>query len=104
MFTKLEQAQFEHLQYIQRRLKAMESKGRELVAIFLVFFGLTYWGSENIAISITISWIPVIIRASAHELKRTYLSTEFNRALCDFDGDLKELELRLQVDAELEKL
>lgn len=104
MFSDREQAKFEHLQYIQRRLIAMKSKRYELVVIFLVFFGLAYWGAENIFIAITIGWIPIVVRASAYELKRTYLSTEFNRALCEFDGDLKELKLRLRIDAELGKI
>ena len=47
-------------------------------------------------------WITVKIVVVADDLKRTYFLTEHNRALCDFEGDLDELERKLESHMKIE--
>ena len=102
MFNEREQAQFEQIQYVHRRLLALKSGKREPFAVFVIVAALIYWGTEIIAVSIAIGWIAAMIRSLAYDLKRTYLLTEFNRAMCDFEGDLEEMRLRLGIDGAVE--
>ena len=102
MFNEREQAQFEHVQYVHHRLLALKSSKREPFAVFVIVAALIYWGTEIIGVSIAIGWIAAMIRGVADDLKRTYLLTEFNRAMCDFEGDLEEMRLRLGIDGAVE--
>jgi hypothetical protein len=98
MFNDREQAQFEHVQYVHIRLLALKSSKREPFAVFVIVAALMYWGTEIISVSIAIGWIAAMLRGVADDLKRTYLLTEFNRAVCEFEGDLEEMRLRLRID------
>jgi hypothetical protein len=102
MFNEREQAQFEHVQYVHHRLLALKSSKREPFAVFVIVAPLIYWGTEIIGVSIAIGWIAAMIRGVADDLKRTYLLAEFNRAMCDFEGDLEEMRLRLDIDGAVE--
>jgi hypothetical protein len=104
MFNEREQAQFEHVQYVHSRLLALKSSKREPFAVFVIVAALIYWGTEIIGVSIAIGWIAAMIRGVADETKRTYLLTEFNRAMCDFEGDLEELQRKLKVVLEVERV
>ncbi len=102
MFNEREQAQFEHVQYVHSRLLALKSSKREPLAVFVIAAALVYWGSGIIGVSIAIGWIASMIGAVGYDLKRTYLLTEFNRAMCDFEGDLEEMRLKLGIDGAVE--
>lgn len=104
MFSEREQAQFEHLQYVQNRLLALKSSEREPFAVFVIVAALIYWGTEIIGVSIAVGWIAATIRGVAGDLKRTYLLTEFNRAMCEFEGDLEELQRKLTIVLEVDLL
>lgn len=103
MFSEREQAQFEHIQYVHNRLLALKSSRREHLAVFGLVAGLVYWGTELIAVAVALGWIATMIRGAADDLKRTYLLTEFNRAMCDFEGDLEEMRLKLGIDGAIER-
>jgi len=102
MFNEREQKQFEHVQYVHGRLLALKSSKHNSLAVFVIVAALIYWGTEIIVVSLAIGWIAAMIRGVADDLKRTYLLIEFNRAMRDFEGDLEEMRLRLQIDAVIE--
>jgi hypothetical protein len=102
MISEREQAQFDHLQYVHSRLLALKVSKREPFAVFVIAAALVYWGSGIIGVSIAIGWIASMIVAVGYDLKRTYLLTEFNRAMCDFEGDLEEMRLKLGFDGAVE--
>jgi hypothetical protein len=101
VFSEREQAQFEHVQYVHRQLMVAKSTKREPLAIFIIIGGLIYYGTQVLAVAIAIAWIAAMLRGLADDLKRTYLLTEFNRAMCEFEGDLEALKLKLGIDRDL---
>lgn len=81
---------------------ALKSSEREPFAVFVIVAALIYWGTEIIGVSIAVGWIAATIRGVAGDLKRTYLLTEFNRTMCEFEGDLEELQRKLTIVLEVE--
>lgn len=102
MFNEREQAQFERIQYVYNRILALKTRKREPFSIFLIVAALIYFGTEIIVVSIAIGWIAAMIKGVADDLKRTYFLSEFNRAMCDFEGDLEQMRLRLGIDGVVE--
>lgn len=102
MFTEKDQALFEHMDYIQKRLlKKKKSANLNLVVLFIFFAGLGYVGTEEIALAIVIGCLPTMFRAVADDIIREIMLTQHNRALCDFEGDLEKLQLKLKLSSKL---
>ena len=102
MFDEQQQAQFEHLQYLQQKMFVLKSNKHNSIFVGFLIGSLMYWGTKVIVIAIAIGWIAAMIRGVADDLKRTYLLTEFNRAMCGFEGDLEELQEKLRIDRDIE--
>lgn len=98
MFNDRDQAKFEFMVSIQQRIKKQKKYSTlNLSVLFAICAGLGYIGTENIALTIIIGFVPTLIRAVGEQIMMEQLRTEHHRALCDFDGDLEELQKRLKM-------
>jgi hypothetical protein len=102
MFSEKDQGLFEHMEDIQKRLsKEKKFKKLNFAALFTICAGLGYIGTESIALTILLGYLPVMIKANADNIIREQMLTNYHIALCDFDGDLAELQLKLKISATL---
>lgn len=105
MFSDRDQAKFEFMASIQQRIiQRKKSSTLNLVVLFSIFAALGYAGTGNVALTIVIGLVPTIIRAVGNQIMMEQLKTEHHRALCDFEGDLEELQTKLKTTNEVAKI
>ena len=94
-----ERAQYEHIQYLQNEIfKKARHRGLNSLFLLAIFLLLGYLGTQSIPLSIVIGLLPVFIRGAADDVILTNLRTEHNRSICEYDGDVAALNLRLKTE------
>jgi hypothetical protein len=94
-----ELAQYEHIQYLQNLIFEKDRRSTlNSLMLLAVFLSLGYLGTQSIPLSIVIGLLPVLIRGAADDVILTNLRTEHNRSICEFDGDIESLNLRLKTE------
>ena len=99
------QAQTDYLISINKRIDS-NKKYRTITYIVLlsIFSLLGYLGTKNYYLSLVIGFVPTMIRAVGDQIILEHLRSEYYRTVCEFEGDLDLLEVRLKLESNIRKV